>query len=874
MLNRPYLFLFLLLNFLVSCNAFRIEHLAPSVREVSKTFISASGGDKIFLRGENLLQINEVRLNGVKCPVLRKISSSEIECEVPSNSGVTGSVIVTVHYQNGSFTLPNSLEYALSLGDPAGGGYVDRTLSSPMTVRTFAGKFYLTDFGNHRVLVWNSPPTSINDLPDLVIGQPHLNARPLNGLITPKRDNLFNPSGIWTDGSKLAVADQTNNRVLLWNTYPTTHGAPADIVLGQPNFESKDVNNGAATPECGGVAGRNPCSLYSPHDVLFEEGKLIVTDKLNHRILIWDGWPTQNQEPADHIVGQPSATVGTQNTGPNTPACGGSAGRNACSFHGPTGIYYRDGKLYIADTAAHRVLIFNSIPLTYGTPADIVLGQPTVLAGIANNGSRSASTLSSPNNIVSDGTRVFVSDGGNHRILGWSNPPVATGEAATIFIGQNDFISGSQNKGASLPSLGTLITPRGIDLVGSSLWVADTGNHRLQEFPNPASLASATQIWGHSDPTYNESSNFGTFSDSLQYPTMVHQDNEYTIIVDRFNHRVIIESVFPFVMNNTTNRVVLGQPDSLQGRPNNGPGTPGCDGVAGINRCSLSSPLDVLRVDDRLIVSDFNNKRILIWNSIPDQDQEPADVVIGQADFVSSLTVGPNTPACGGASGVNKCSLNQPIGLASDGTNLVVTDVGVHRVLIWNNIPVTNQAPADVVLGQPTFLVSGANNGPATPECDNVAGLNRCSMNRPYMTTIHDSKLIVTDYDNNRVLIWNSVPALNQAPADVVIGQADFVSNSLLPVGLNSFARPIGVCVGSNGKLAVADSENHRVLVFNSVPTTNNPNASYVIGQDDSTSNGVNIGLNGLNRPFGVGCHGNTLMISDAFNSRVLFRSL
>ena len=32
------------------------------------------------------------------------------------------------------------------------------------------------------------------------------------------------------------VADTDNNRVLIWNSIPTTNGANADLVLGQDNF--------------------------------------------------------------------------------------------------------------------------------------------------------------------------------------------------------------------------------------------------------------------------------------------------------------------------------------------------------------------------------------------------------------------------------------------------------------------------------------------------------------------------------------------------------------------------------------------------------------------------------------------------------------
>jgi len=47
---------------------------------------------------------------------------------------------------------------------------------------------------------------------------------------------LNHPMGVATDGVRLFVADTCNNRVLIWNSIPTTNYAPADVVVGQPDF--------------------------------------------------------------------------------------------------------------------------------------------------------------------------------------------------------------------------------------------------------------------------------------------------------------------------------------------------------------------------------------------------------------------------------------------------------------------------------------------------------------------------------------------------------------------------------------------------------------------------------------------------------------
>src|SRR5579862_5298184 len=46
------------------------------------------------------------------------------------------------------------------------------------------------------------------------------------------------PTAVATDGVRLAVADTENNRILLWLTLPTVNGQPADLELGQPDFNT------------------------------------------------------------------------------------------------------------------------------------------------------------------------------------------------------------------------------------------------------------------------------------------------------------------------------------------------------------------------------------------------------------------------------------------------------------------------------------------------------------------------------------------------------------------------------------------------------------------------------------------------------------
>src|SRR5690606_15815262 len=118
------------------------------------------------------------------------------------------------------------------------------------------GRLLVADSNNNRVLVWNEIPKETGVLPDLVIGQSTLdscahNDDDQNGVSLenglPSARTLRHPTGIWSDGERLVIADNYNNRVLLWHEFPEENFTPADVVLGQgamnqvtPNDDNMD----------------------------------------------------------------------------------------------------------------------------------------------------------------------------------------------------------------------------------------------------------------------------------------------------------------------------------------------------------------------------------------------------------------------------------------------------------------------------------------------------------------------------------------------------------------------------------------------------------------------------------------------------------
>ncbi|MEL6918461.1 MAG: hypothetical protein AAFO99_12110, partial [Bacteroidota bacterium] len=109
---------------------------------------------------------------------------------------------------------------------------------APRGVFATEKNLFVSDTGRNRVFIWNDLPTTTYQEPDVILGQPDVleTARNSGGGVTAS--TLQYPSGIWSNGEILIVGDAWNHRVLLWHSLPTKNGQPADVVLGQPDFES------------------------------------------------------------------------------------------------------------------------------------------------------------------------------------------------------------------------------------------------------------------------------------------------------------------------------------------------------------------------------------------------------------------------------------------------------------------------------------------------------------------------------------------------------------------------------------------------------------------------------------------------------------
>jgi hypothetical protein len=316
------------------------------------------------------------------------------------------------------------------------------------------------------------------------------------------------------------------------------------------------------------------------------------------------------------------------------------------------------------------------------------------------------------------------------------NLTLANDQEATMAFGQFEGTDGSYYGNAFMDDNGIWLT----DYDASALYFYN--GFPTERDAEPDQVITSIE-YVDSETQLTESSGFG----GLQTPIVY---NEQLFVADYDDGAVYIFDGIP-VAGESNLGIVLGFPDLTK--------------VSDIESCSaarLSNPEAVIVSDDRVLVADSGHNRVLIWNSIPEQSGTLPDMVLGQLDFESC-----DSPDAS----PTEFSIEEPSGVWSDGTKLLVVDGGNNRVLGWNTFPTTNGQAADFVLGQDTFFDDECNGSDesalptANSLCDNYEGLFS-----------NGRQIFVADSGNNRVLGWNDWPTENGIDADIVLGRPDFIS--------------------------------------------------------------------------------------------------
>lgn len=496
-------------------------------------------------------------------------------------------------------------------------------------------------------------------------------------------------------------------------------------------------------------------------------------------------------------------------------------------------------RLYVADTGNHRVLGWPNIDsFASGDPATLVLGQPDFLQSECR--APSATSLCGPTAVAVDGSgNVYVADTGNHRVLVF-HAPFTSDQTADAVLGQPGFTTNAAGTTDS-----AMREPRGLAFGATSLYVADTGNHRVLRFALPlTSGGGAQQVFGQANMTAGSCNRGGAVADnSLCRPIGVSVSGGGALYVaDHVNNRVV---AYPAVgTNGPPATVVLGQSSFTAASCNRGQPTAEADRLCG--------PTGVAARGDDLYVVDSLNGRVLFFQN--PLLEGSADRVYGQGDFTADQC---NRGGFVIVSADRLCPEDFGFGFPSSAGGAValdfyghlwVADVANNRVVRFPAVTTGAIGPAaDRVLGQ-FNLMAGAANGANAQSLWMPSGVALDRSVKPH-------RAFVADALNHRVLGWSDASALeNGAPADLVIGQPDNTSTRCdisAPASADGLCFPAAVAVDADGNLWVAEHFSHRVMRFDR-PFEEDRSADIVLGQDNFTSRNCTPGAKALCFPWAL----------------------
>ena len=321
------------------------------------------------------------------------------------------------------------------------------TFNSPGNTTTDGTNLYVTDSGNNtirKIVIATGAVTTL-------AGQAGVSGA-TDGTGTAATFNY--PHGITTDGTNLYVADTSN--------YKIRQIVIATGVVSSLTGVANTAGGMGATDGTGAAATFN-----YPYGITTDGTNLYVADYSNNKI-----------RKIVIATGVVSSVTGTANTVGVAGAADGAGA--AATFNSPDGITTDGTKLYVADQVNNKI---RQIVIATGVVSSLTGVANTAGAAGATDGAAAAATFSYhsgkfyiPSGLTTDGTNLYVVDGGNYKIR---QIVIATGVVSSLTGVANTGSTAGATDGAAAGAL--FYYPADITTDGSSLYVVDQGNNKIRK---------------------------------------------------------------------------------------------------------------------------------------------------------------------------------------------------------------------------------------------------------------------------------------------------------------------------------------------------------------------------------------------------------
>ena len=386
---------------------------------------------------------------------------------------------------------------------------------------------------------------------DIVVGQADFATCQFNA-VSSQNGGIREPDGLFLTSTELWVADRNSGRYAIFDRNDLDGEAPIPLAFISGHTQLNENQQGDSADDFRRPRG---LALDTANNLFYA----IDTD--NHRGNLFNPIPSNMGDPAaDLAIGQDDPGDQNQNDG----------GVSAATLNAPWGIALVPGGLFVSDSGNNRLLHF-ARPIAADKPDSTALcGQAddTTIAVNRGNGTASRNSMSGPAHLATDGTRLYLADRGNNRVLVWESYTTAVAGGDPDFVlGQADFTSNAPNRGGG-PAANTLSGPRGVAASAVRLVVADSDNNRVLIWQPPPETDGqpATQVLGQ--PNFESNgANFGSATggtcptneddntcpggvarpeaDTLFRPGAAWTDGDHLYVSDTCNNRVIRYTAVP-----------------------------------------------------------------------------------------------------------------------------------------------------------------------------------------------------------------------------------------------------------------------------------------------------------------------------------------